>query len=240
MGTFAPPTTSAVGDRGSNGVSSGWAAEDHQHPREGFAAPTGQNQGAGSAGVALTVVRSDHAHPFSQWTPLDYGAFAWTDDPGTLNGQTTTSPTAGTVYLTKLMVPAACTVTSIWMNVVTAGVGLTTGQCFAALFSPAGALLQTTVDQSTAWASTGNKQMTITGQALAAGFCYVGQYQNLTPGTNVRFHGGSNGIAAVNFNLSAAASRFATDSTNTGRTTTMPATLGTLAASSNALWAALT
>jgi hypothetical protein len=237
MGT-SYPAPSAVGDVGSVGRLAGSAAEDHQHPREAFAAATGQNQGAGSAGVAVTVPHSDHAHPFSQWMPLDYGALAWTDDPGTLNGQTTASPVAGTVYLVKLMVPAACTVTSIWMNVVTAGVGLTSGQCFAALFSSAGALLQATADQSGAWNSTGNKQMTISSQALPAGVCYVGQFQNFAT-SGARFHAGSNGIVAVNFNLTAANSRFATDSTNTGRTTTMPNPFGTLAASNNALWAAL-
>jgi hypothetical protein len=238
MGTTTQPAASAVSDTGRVGNSTEPAAADHQHPREGFATPTGQNQGAGSAGVAVTVPHSDHAHPFSQWMPLDYGALAWTDDPGTLNGQTTASPVAGTVYLVKLMVPAACAPTSIWMNVATAGVGLTSGQCFAALFSSAGALLQVTADQSGAWNSTGNKQMTISSQALPAGVCYVGQFQNFAT-SGARFHAGSNGIVAVNFNLSAANSRFATDSTNTGRTTSMPATLGTLAASNNALWAAL-
>lgn len=233
---------SRVGDTGTPGISSGNAAEDHRHDREGFAAPTGQNQGTGSAGslTTITVNRSDHAHPFSQWTPLDYGAVAWTDDPATLNGQTTTTPVAGTIYLTKLMVPVACTVTSIWMTVITAGSALTSGQCFAALFSSAGALLQTTADQATAWGTTGNKQMTITSTPLPAGFCYVGQFQNW--GTSAaRFHAGSNGVAAINFNLATASSRFATDATNTGRTTSMPAGgLGTLAASNNALWAALT
>ena len=230
---------SRVGDTGTPGVSGGNAAEDHRHDRENFAAPTGQNQGAGSAGSLATVNHSDHAHPFSQWTPLDYGAFAWTDDPATLNGQTTTSPVAGTVYLTKLMVPVACSVTSIWLGVITAGVGLTASQCLAGLYSSAGVLLQTSsTDAATAWGTTGNKQMVITSAPLTAGFCYVGVMQNFAT-SGARFHAGSNGVAAVNFNLSAANSRFATDATNTGRTTSLPGTLGTLAASNNALWAAL-
>jgi hypothetical protein len=238
MGTTQYPTTSAVGDSSDRGTSSAWAAEDHKHGREGFAAPTGQSQGTGSAGTLATVPHSDHAHPNVLWVQLDYGAVAWTDDPTTLNGQTTTSPVAGTVYLVKLMVPVACTVTSIWLHVVTAGVGLTSGQCLAGLYSSAGALLQTSTDQSGTWNSTATKQMTISSQALPAGFCYVAQMQNFAT-SGARFHAGSNGIAAINFNLSAPNSRFATDSTNTGRTTSLPATLGTLAASNNALWAAL-
>ncbi len=238
MGTSAPPTNSAVTDTSDRGVSPEWAGADHKHGREGFAAPSGQNQGTGSTGSASTVNHSDHAHPNPLWTQLDYGALAWTDDPTTLNGQTLTSPVAGTVYMVKLMVPVACTVTSIWLHVVTAGVGLTSGQCFAALYSGAGALLQTSVDQATAWGTTGTKQMTISSQPLTAGTCYVAQFQNFAT-SGARFHAGSNGIAAINFNLSAPNSRFATDSTNTGRTTSMPATLGTLAASSNALWTAL-
>ena len=238
MGTFAAPSTSAVGDAGRTGDSSGWAAEDHQHPREKYATALVPNQGAGSAGSAVTVPRGDHAHPTGLYTLADYGAAAWTDDPSNFNGQTLTSPTAGTVYLVRLIVPVAAAVTSIWMHVVTAGVGLTSGQCFAALYSSAGALLQTSVDQATAWGSTGLKQMTITSQPLTAGFCYVAQFQNFATSA-ARFHAGSNGVAAINFGLAAANSRFASDSTNTGRTTTMPATLGTLAAASNATWVGL-
>lgn len=203
-----------------------------------FAAPTGQSRGAGATGSASSVNHSDHAHPFDLWTHLDHGVGAWTFDPGVVAGQTQTTPVAGTVYLAKLIVPAALAgVTSIWMHAITAGSVLTSGQCFAALFSGAGALLQVTADQSGVWNSGGLKQMAITSQAVAAGTCYVGWFFNGTTGP--RWHGGGNGVGAVNFGLSAANSRFATDSTNTGRTTTMPATLGTLAASSNALWAAI-
>lgn len=238
MGTSLFPTNSAVGDLSAIGTSTEQAAANHVHGREGFAAASGQSQSTGSTGVALTVPHSDHAHPNVLWTQLDYGVSAWTDDPTTLNGQTTASPVAGTVYLVKLMVPVACTVTSIWLHVVTAGVGLTSGQCLAGLYSGAGALLQTTADQSGAWNSANSKQMTISSQALPAGSCYVATMQNFAT-SGARFHAGSNGIQAINFNLSAPNSRFATDSTNLLRTTTLPTTLGTLVASNNALWAAL-
>jgi hypothetical protein len=72
MGTFAAPSTSAVGDAGRTGVSSGWSAEDHQHPREQFGSAVAANQGAGTPGVATTVTRSDHNHGdgYSAWTSL--------------------------------------------------------------------------------------------------------------------------------------------------------------------------
>lgn len=204
-----------------------------------YAAPTGQNQGSGSTGTATALVHADHAHPYDLWSHLDHiGAGAWSMDPATLGGQTTATPVAGTIYLAKLWVPVALAgVTTIWMHVVTAGATLTAGQCFCGLFDGSKNLLATSGDQSGVWNTTGLKQATFASQAVSTAAAYVGWFYNGTTGP--RFHGGGNGIAAVNFGLSNAASRFATDSTNTGRTTTMPSALGTLAATNNALWAAV-
>lgn len=228
------PTASAVGDASTPGT-----IATHRHAREGFAAPTGQSQGAGSSGSSASISHADHAHPYDLWSHLDHiGAGAWSMDPATLGGQTTASPVAGTIYLAKLWVPVALAgATTIWLHVVTAGGTLTSGQCFCALFDGSKNLLATSTDQSGVWNSTGLKQATFASQAVNTTACYVGWFYNGTTGP--RFHAGGNGIAAVNFGLSNANSRFATDSTNTGRTTTMPSALGTLAASNNALWAAV-
>lgn len=233
--TSVAPTASAVGDTVTNG-----GVATHKHAREAFAAPTGQNQGAGSTGSAATVPHSDHAHPYDLWSHLDHiSPGAWTMDPALLAGQTTASPVAGTIYVAKLQVPVALAgVTSIWLHVITAGVGLTANQCLCGLFDTSKNLLATSADQSGSWNSGGTKQITIASSAVPVAAAYVALFQNFAT-SGARFHAGSNGIAVVNFGLSAANSRFATDSTNTGRTTTMPGTLGTLAASNNALWAAI-
>jgi len=117
----------------------------------------------------------------------------------------------------------------------TAGSGLTAGQCFAALYDSGKNLLQTTADQSGTWNSGGIKNMTISSQAVSAGKLYVGWFYNGT--TPPRFLANTSGTNVVNGQLSAANSRFAT--ADTGRTTTMPGSLGAFTASGQAVFAAI-
>jgi len=202
------------------------------------AAPTGQPQlGQGSAGISTSTVRSDHRHPSERYSHVDHGFAAWNGDPAWLSGQSLSAAVAGTVYLMKVPLAANATVSNLFLYVTTAGVGLTANQCLAGIYSSAGVLLQTTGDQSGVWNSGGLKTMPITAQALTGDFFYFAYMQNF--GTSAaRFHSGLNGLTVVNANLSAANARFATDSTNTGRTTSLPANLGTLALSSQSPWCA--
>src|SRR6516164_4033750 len=57
-------TTQAVGDAPVVGTSVNYAREDHKHGREAFAAPTAETTfgTSSAAGVATTLVRSDHTH----------------------------------------------------------------------------------------------------------------------------------------------------------------------------------
>ena len=234
---FATPGSSAVGDSASAGAATTVSRSDHRHGREAFATPV-QVDGTTAAGAATTVARSDHQHGLDTFMHLDHGALAWNMPPYYAPGSTALGApfVAGTVFVAKIPVPAAVTVSSIWMQVNTAGGTLTSGQCFAALFDGSKNLLQTTADQSAAWNTGGPKQMAITSQALSAGFCYVGWFWN---GTTVpRFLGTVSGLGTLlNFNLSAANSIWA--SADTGRTTTMPATLGAFTSINQGFWVAL-
>lgn len=167
--------------------------------------------------------------------PPDQNLIAWSFDPAIANTSSTPLATAGTLYVMKVHVPASGTVTNIVTCLTTAGGTLTSGQCFGALYQ-AGALLGQTADQAAAWASTGLKTAAIAGGAvaIAQGDAYIAFWFNGTTGP--AFNRG-NGTAAINAGLSAATSRFGT--ADTGKTTTAPGTLGTIAALSVAYWTAL-
>jgi len=175
----------------------------------------------------------------STYLPADLGYTAWTQDPNSCRDNSALT-TAGRVQLTRLIRVPAGTITNIEMCVVTAGATLTSGQCFAALYNVAtGALLGTTADQSAAWVSAGSKTMAISGGAVswAGGDLWVAVFYNGTTGPAfLRSLSGASG----NGKAAAAVARFTRDSVNTGRTTTMPGPLGTLALDNTFChWAAL-
>jgi hypothetical protein len=169
------------------------------------------------------------------WTPADYGWLTWHCDVALVRGASAIA-TSGLLHLTRLHLPVSATVTNIVVGVGTAGNTLTSGQCFAALFTSAGALLSQTADQATAWASTGLKTMALAvAQSCAAGDYYVGVWANGTTGPALNFTGPVN--ASINGSFAAPNLRFA--SADTGLTTTAPNPFGVQTALSTAWWAAL-
>ena len=183
----------------------------------------------GSTSVALD-------HP-ADWTASDSSLIAWAYDPTGNTASTVALATAGTLYLIKVHVTAPASITNIVMDVNAAGSGLTTDQCFAALYNAStGALVGTTADQSTAWGTTGIKTMALSGGpfSVSAGYYYVAVWFN---GTTGPAFSRTQGTSLINVGLAATASRWGT--ANTGTTTTAPSTLGTIAAASNSYWAAL-
>jgi hypothetical protein len=171
--------------------------------------------------------------------PVDHGAIGWTFDPADTQAGTIL-PTAGRVEVVRIRATAAL-VTNINLHVVTAGGTLTANQCLAALFTDAGVLLSATGNQATAWQSTGMKVCALSAaQAVTPGQWYrVGFYANGT--TLPTFARGSSvgavGSDLINYGLSAPTLRFST--ADTGRTTTMPGTLGSQTAAPIAWWAGL-
>ena len=147
-------------------------------------------------------------------------------------------PAQGTLYVVRVHVPVAATVRNILAAITNAGSGLRAGQCFAGLWSASGgARVGVTADQSTGWATTGVKTMALTSTAnLAAGDYYIGLYANGT--TLPNFARGNNQIGGA-FANAGMSGNFRVATANTGLTTTPPATLGALTASSTAWWLAL-
>lgn len=166
--------------------------------------------------------------------PRDHGAVAWTQDPATATGGATS--TGGTVYLMRIAVRQAMTITAIGLVVTTAGATLTTNQNFVGLYNSAGTLLATSADQTTAWGTIGYKSAAIS-QAVTPGYYYVGIVSNgTTPASFLR--GNSQSSSALNFNLASGSGRFLSVA---GPNTSLPAsvTFGSAATDNNARWAAL-
>jgi hypothetical protein len=170
------------------------------------------------------------------FVPPDHGLLAWSTDPVLLVAIGSTG-VAGQLQVIKVHVPVPVTCTNLVWIIGTAGVGLTSGQCFAGLWTAAGALVDVTSDQSTAWASTGTKTMPLAGgpKALAAGDYYWGYWYNGTTGPGM-LRQQVLGPNYLNVNMT---SPYRAASTNTGLTVTAPATFGAQTASNIFFWAAL-
>lgn len=165
------------------------------------------------------------------WFPPDQGLISWAYEPTAAAG-TYTLATAGTLYVAALKVTGSSTVSNIVYQVTTAGGTLTSGQCFVGLYQ-GGALIGTSADQATAWASTGVKTTALaTPVKPLPGLVYVAFSFNGTTGPTL-----AAGSVRANVGLAAAVSRFGT--ANTGATTALPGTLGTVAALGQSPWAGL-
>lgn len=172
--------------------------------------------------------------------PADHGSLGWSFDPADTQGGTIL-PTAGRVEVVRVRATGPL-VTNINLHVVTAGATLTANQCLAALYTDGGTLLSATGNQATAWQSTGMKVCALSAaQAVTPGQFYrVAFFAN---GTTLPTFARGSAVGAVgsdliNYNQAAPTLRFST--ADTGRTTTMPGTLGAQTAAPVAWWAGLT
>ncbi|WIM97698.1 hypothetical protein ACTOB_001246 [Actinoplanes oblitus] len=190
--------------------------------------------GTASAGTSLLGAPADHVHPASAFGAGDHGLLGWNFDPALSIGSTILGAN-GTLYLARIKVPKAITVTNLHVHCTSVGATLTTGRNFAALFTAAGARVASTVDQSTAWTSLGLQTMALTSaQAIAAGDYYVGFYGN---GSTLPTFARGTSLSAANTGLAAPNFRFA--SADTGLTTAMPSNIGAQTALSVAYWVGL-
>jgi hypothetical protein len=148
-------------------------------------------------------------------SPAGHGVAAWCYDPAL--AVNSTQLTAGTVYLVRVNIAAAVTVTKIYWWVANTGSGATTNQNLAGLYDSAGTLLAS-VNVDTSFSTATLKTTTIAATALSAGaFYWVGLLFNasVTP-TLARASGWTGVEAAANLGLAASAYRFAKN--GTGRT----------------------
>lgn len=201
----------------------------------------------GSTGVLTGPTRGGNAltFPGSLWVPGDHGLITANGDPEyAAANSVVTSP--GTVYHCRVHCPIPFTATNIVLYIVTAGGTLTTGQCLGGLYhaGAGGALIASTADLSSganSFASAGAYTLALAGGPytnLPAGDYTVAFYFNGTTGPALaRFGNVASGLP--NMNLANGTYRHFTDSTNTGRTTTMPATIGTQAANGIAWFAGI-
>jgi|GEM_PF-2110634 len=161
------------------------------------------------------------------WSATDQGLLGWSYDVAQAN-LTQIITAAGVLQCARLNVNA-CTITNIIVDVTTAGAGL--ANCGVALYQ-GGTLLRQSADISTSLQSTNSKIIPLTSPvAVTAGYIYVAIWAN---GTTLPTLARAIQRSNANIGLNATNYRFAT--TGSAITTTAPATLGTLAASSTSWW----
>ena len=83
-------------------------------------------QSAGATGLA----DAGHVHPAGNFTPGDAGFLEWACDPAMISAGTALT-TSGNVYLTRINLRTARSVSNVTAALVTLGSSLTSGQCFA-------------------------------------------------------------------------------------------------------------
>lgn len=154
--------------------------------------------------------------------PTDLGMKAWTYDPALFGGGQTI--TDSTIYLCAVYVRQAMTVTSVVVEVSTAGTTMTAGANWVGLYNSAGTKL-TDAAADSVYTSVGVKQVTIASQNLAVGLYWVAILSNGTgtdpqmPASNT--NGATQGLFP-NGLATAAILRFAVNGT---AATTLPSTI---------------
>ena len=153
--------------------------------------------------------------------PADIGVLVASQDPAVYDAAQIL--TAGTVYLAKLPIRTAVTVSKTTWIVTTAGTGASTGT-FTALFSSTGALLSGSADVAASLTPAGLVQLSLTTpQALTAGsFVWSALLVNLASTQPTLSAAAAVDTAVLNAGLSAATFRAAVN--GTGRTT-LPASI---------------
>lgn len=149
--------------------------------------------------------------------PADVGLVAWSMDPFTAVG-TYLLVTGGSAYGMALWVRRNVTITTMTVVVTTGGGTLTASSSWGLLYNSAGTLIGQTADQSTAWATSGVKAMTltaVTSLALTPGMYWAAVVSTASAGALPTFRATSSGVATAagtNFGnggtLAAASSRF--------------------------------
>ncbi|MFC8490717.1 hypothetical protein ACFUJU_07905 [Streptomyces sp. NPDC057235] len=144
------------------------------------------------------------------YNPGDQTLLAWTFDPAT-NITAQTALTSGQLYMVRLPIRTAATISTVVVPVGTAGSSLTAGQSLVGLYDQTGTLLGQSADQSASWTSTGVKNVSLTSPvSVSAGYYVVAiMSTGTTPPSIFRGSNASIGAAFPNVGLSTENSRFA-------------------------------
>jgi len=205
---------------------------------EALDAPLGIERATGAVSLetSLSVAGVDFRQATAHPRPVDHGLTGWTFDPAQIQAGTV-QPTAGLAQVARIRVLSSV-VSNIHLYLTAGGSNLTAGQCFAALYNDAGALLgagAVTADQSTNWATSGYKT------------CALSVAQGVTPYTWYRvlwWFRGTTGptlaraadisAAVLNAGMSAPTLRYST--ADAGLTTAAPSNIGTQTGNPTAWW----
>ncbi|KPV49030.1 hypothetical protein SE17_34900 [Kouleothrix aurantiaca] len=87
--------------------------------------------------------------------PAHHNFLGWLCDPVNVSG--TTTPGAGTLQLARILIPQTIVVNTITLSISIAPTTCTSGQNFVGIYDQSGTRLGVSVDQSTAWATNGQK-----------------------------------------------------------------------------------
>jgi hypothetical protein len=172
----------------------------------------------------MPLYRSTAATPAA-----DNALLGWTYDPSA--AVNATALTAGVLYMGRLLIPVACTVTNVLLIITTGGTTLSNS--FAALFDSSGNRLGVSADQSTPFQSAGNKTVALSAPvAVAAGYYYGAV---LTNGTTPPSVARATSSGAANIGLTSTTFRNYTSGTSQ---TAVPSSvaLGSASGNANAWW----
>jgi hypothetical protein len=175
--------------------------------------------------------------PNYEYIPKDQNLLGWNYSPIYISSGAILT-TAGTVYGERIHCPTSTPITNLYIYVTTGGATLTAGQCFAGLYDINKNLIGSTADQSTNWQSAGLQTMALVGgpYVVTPGDLFIAFYAN---GSTLPSLAKTNGyITALDVGLSAA--NYRCFSADTGRTTSLPASLGAFAQTgASSYWVAI-
>lgn len=172
----------------------------------------GGTQSAGSAGLAAD---SGHTHPIAggNWVAADHGLLGMNADYAAGSGGGLM--VANTIYLQKIVLRKATTITNLWYGITVVGVGASTGAgSLVAVYNSAGTRMgANSADVSGTFLATGWQPFALgSPQALAAGVYYAAIVVNLVT-TQPTLWRMVNTTVITNPNQSAASFRWATNGT---------------------------
>ncbi|MFE7029440.1 hypothetical protein ACFU9Y_03955 [Streptomyces sp. NPDC057621] len=175
----------------------------------------------------------------NQAGPADQGLLAWSFDPSF--AANVSAPVGGSVYLVKVFLRQAATISKVVLMTVSAGSGLTANQSYAGLYTASGTRVGVTASQSSAWTTANNTlSMALTSPySASAGAYYVAFVSNgsVRPGFVCGTSLGATRTAG-NANLSAGGYRYCIAATGQ---TSLPTSLTIASATpdANSYWVGL-